>query len=66
MTQLEQPRRIICSSVSHQNTSAIFRERKHCHFMTHGNGPRDGHKASTAAPLMGPVLLAAVGLCEDN
>lgn len=39
---------------------------KHCCFMMHGNGPHDGCKASTAALQMGPVLLAAFGLYEDN
>lgn len=58
--------RIIYSSVSHQNASVIFREWKHCRFMMHENGPHDAHKASTAALQMGPVLLAAVGLYEDN
>lgn len=34
--------------------------------MMHGNGPHDGRKAFTAALQMGLVLLAAVGLYEDN
>lgn len=66
LTQLARLQCTIVSSVSHQNASAIAREWKHCRFMTHGNGPRDGRKASTAALQMGPVLLAAVGLYEDN
>lgn len=66
LTQLAAPQRIIFPSVSHHNASVIFREWKHCGFMTHGNGPHDGRKASTAALQMGPVLLAAVGLYEDN
>lgn len=66
LTQLAMLHCIMFSSVSHQNPSVIFNGWKHCHFMTHGNGPHDGHKASTAALQMGPVLLAAVGLYEDN
>lgn len=66
LRQLAMLHSIIFSSVSEPNASAVFKEWKHCHFMTHGNGPHDGHKASTAALQMGPVLLAAVGLYEDN
>lgn len=66
LTQLAMLLCIIFPSVSHQNASVILREWKHCRFMTHGNGPHDGRKASTAALQMGPVLLAAVGLYEDN
>ena len=65
-TQLVMLHRIIYPSVTHQNASVIFREWKHCRFMMHENGPHDAHEASPAALQMGPVLLAAFGLYEDN
>lgn len=52
--------------ISIPNTSVIVQEWKHCHFMIHENDPHKGHKGSTAALQMGPVLPAAVGLYEDN
>lgn len=45
---------------SHQGPSAIFAKWKHCHSMTHGNGPHDGRKVCAAALQTG----AAVAHCS--